>query len=59
MKYEEIDNHVDRAWYEFFTYLSEQGFDSEKMEELLNYKDCFNAVIDCAMECAPSGEEDE
>lgn len=59
MKYEEIDNHVDRAWFEFFTYLSEQGFDCDKMRLFMDYKDCYNASIDCAMECAPEGEEDE
>lgn len=59
MKFEEVDSHLDRAWYEFFSYLSEQGFDSENMEDLMNRKDCFSAVLDCAMEAAPEEGDNE
>lgn len=59
MKFEEVDTHLDRAWYEFFTYLSEQGFDAEKMEGLMDCKDCFGDILDCAMEAAPKGVDND
>lgn len=53
MGYEEIENAIERAWNEFYHSLSFSGFTDEqinKLDRVLNMKDCFNDVTDCVME---------
>lgn len=53
MEYIDVLAASDQAWVEFYHSLSHSGFTNDqinKLDDLLNKKDCFNAVMDCIME---------
>lgn len=55
MEYTEVKNATGSAWFEFYHTLALKGFSSEQIEKLdllLDRKDCFNDVLDCVMEAA-------
>lgn len=53
MEYEELKSACDNAWIEFYHALSHTGVTDEqinKLDTLLDNKDCFNDVFGCVME---------
>lgn len=58
MDYLELKGIVNSAWLEFYHHLSANGFSDEqinKLDTLLDNKDCFNDVLDCVMGVNTSG----
>lgn len=45
MTYDDVDALVDKAWYEFFNVLSENGIDAHEVEARLNIGDIFSPVF--------------
>lgn len=53
MNYEDLEIVVDQAWQEFYHSLVKNGFkpdDIKALDQLLDVKDCFNAVFDAVVE---------
>ena len=46
MTYDELDEITDAAWLAFFDVFKDNGLDIHKIEEAMDYKDCFNDVED-------------
>ena len=44
MTYDELDEITDLAWLAFFNVFKGNGLDIYKIEEAMDYKDCFNDV---------------
>lgn len=55
MDYNKVSASITKAWMEFYASLVRDGVvDAEgvdKLDFLLDRKDCFNDVEDCVMEC--------
>ncbi len=49
MTYDELDEITDLAWLAFFNVFKDNGLDIYKIEEAMDYKDCFNDVEDAIM----------
>lgn len=53
MDFDDVYDAVGGAWIEFYHSLSQAGFTDDqinKLDKLLDGKDCFNDVIGCVME---------
>lgn len=54
MTYDELDEITDLAWLAFFNVFKDNGLDVYKIEEAMDYKDCFNDVEDAIMNAVRS-----
>ena len=59
MTYDELDEITDAAWLAFFNVFKDNGLDIYKIEEAMDYKDCFNGVEDAIMNAVHTELEGE
>lgn len=59
MTYDELDKIMDDAWLAFFDVFKDNGLDIYKIEEAMDYKDCFNDVEDAIMNAVHTELEGE
>ena len=59
MTYDELDEITDAAWLAFFDVFKDNGLDIHKIEEAMDYKDCFNDVEDAIMNAVHTELEGE
>lgn len=59
MTYDELDEITDLAWLAFFNVFKDNGLDIYKIEEAMDYKDCFNDVEDAIMNAVHTELEGE
>ena len=59
MTYDELDEITDAAWLAFFNVFKDNGLDIYKIEEAMDYKDCFNDVEDAIMNAVHTELEGE
>ena len=50
---------VNMAWIEFYKVLAADGVDIDNLDDALDRKDVFNAVMDCVIANAPLKSDEE
>jgi len=59
MTYDELDEITDQAWLALFNVFKDNGLDIYKIEEAMDYKDCFNDVEDAIINAVRNELEGE